>query len=167
MVSSIVRRRPGSDPELILIYLIALMSPAGLRVHTEVLALSLAFVKGDPARVVRRRLRRLVQPFLSPAHPAVFGAIARAVGDALEKASPVQGRVEESIRNRRMLMERMGAAAARRLVQPGLFERRAPHGGRPAADSASLHRSQPLRPTSGCVLGVDVILAAALRVSRR
>ena len=168
MVSFIVRRRPGSDPELILIYLIALMSPAGLRVHTEVLALSLAFVKGDPARVVRRRLRRLVQPFLSPAHPVVFRAIARAVGDALEKASPVHGRVEESIRNRRMLMERMGAAAARRLVQPGLFERRAPHGGgRPAADSASLHSSQPLRSTSGRVLGVDVILAAALRVSRR
>jgi hypothetical protein len=165
LVSSIERRHSALHRGLILIYLITLTSPAGLRVHAQAVAFRVEFLNDRRTKGTLRALRSEVEPFASPAHPAVARAIARAVNSALEVASPIHDRVENSLRQRRLLMERVRTAAARRLVQAGLFERR---GTGTRLDEAVL-TAPPANyaARSVHVLGLDVALFAALRVIGR
>jgi hypothetical protein len=96
----------------------------------------------------------------------VARAITTAIDTALDTASAAYGRVEESIRGRRAAMARTRAVeAARQLAQAGLFERRAPRDDPRRRDPISTHDA--LRSAAPHVLGVDVRLVAALRVTTR
>lgn len=165
LVSSVVRKHSALPGGLVLIYLITLTSPGGRRVLAQPAAFRVEFSNGWWTKASLRTLRRQVQPLISPAHPAVARAITRAVHDALEVASPIHDRVENSVRQRRLLMHRVRTSAARRLVQAGLFERR----GTDARQDEAVPTALPpeLTPRSGHVLGVDVVLYAALRVLGR
>ena len=165
LVSSMVRRHSALRRGLILIYSITLTSPAGLSVHAQAVAFDVEFLNGRWVKVPLRALRRQVQPFASPGHPVVARAITRAVEKALDVASPIHARVENSVRQRRLLMDSVRTAAARRLVQASLFERR---GTGARLDEAILTVMPADHPAPSVhVLGVDVTLLAALRIVDR
>jgi hypothetical protein len=123
VVSRLRRVATHTDEGLILVYAVALESNVGRRVHAQPVIVQVLLQRVAIQTV--NELRALARLFAVPPDTHLSALLHDTARQAVEEATQLELRKRACVSLRVQAMARDCAAAARRLVQPGLFDRRA------------------------------------------
>jgi superfamily II DNA or RNA helicase len=165
-----IGRSAGVVRCLDLVYIVAIAAAGDEHVHREPVVLQLDLDPATPLPTRGAGLRTLVRALATRRNDrltALLDTVGRRVS---ETVAQLDGRARESLRKREEVIARQHASAARLLIQPGLFDRRAlREAGEDAHSARTLveeSESRLARLAASAVLRTDVTLMAALLSAR-
>ncbi len=159
-------REAGSVPRgLVLLYVVTLSAPDGERIHAEIVVLHIDLQGETAFRATPAGLRTIVRLASPPVNARLAARLAAITARTLEPIAARARAAGLNLARREQALAGILASAARRIVQPGLFDRRSIRDAERRDDLAAAQRDETrlrlttLSSASDPVSDVDLIAA--------
>jgi superfamily II DNA or RNA helicase len=158
-IATAFRRRYGSTQPArgsILIYLCTIECESGRRLHAETVTVCVTAEapRQPPTAVI---MRRDLQPLVEPVDRSLAALLETWRSKTLDRVAALHRRVQTARSDRIAALAKVRESAARRLVQPGLFDHdHGVHGGNLATEYTDLNSGKPLRAATTLLAAIRV-----------
>jgi hypothetical protein len=158
-IATAFRRRYGSTQPArgsILIYLCTIECESGRRLHAETVTVCVTAEapRQPPTAVI---MRRDLQPLVEPVDRSLAALLETWRSKTLDRVAALHRPVQTARSDRIAALAKVRESAARRLVQPGLFDHdHGVHGGNLATEYTDLNSGKPLRAATTLLAAIRV-----------